>query len=239
MQQLIKLMFLILLVASGCHNNSILKSEAKAESKIDTAAFMSSFKNMAFDSLSVSSEYDSFSNKNYYLTGVPLDTSYKVLFPDSFTDLPQHFMSSIDQVYAVGRFDLDEGYEAFLLRHPGEYSASQITLFIFDKKNRRFAPDNLMLAESFGDAGDIYLLQGELKKGDKGRLTIYLDEETNMTGHIDTTSDLLLYRDSLKTFQSAGGRIIRESASESKRWYEKDPIASPASQETDSTDSEK
>lgn len=138
---------LILLLMVGCHHNGTPTSEATV-AKADTGIFVALFNELTFDSLYLVSNLDSFANKDCFMSGVPLDTIYKSLLPDTVAEFINFHLGE-DQQYAVGRFQLDDYHEGYLIRHHGEESPSQITLLVYDKKLKKFLGEKLMVAENW------------------------------------------------------------------------------------------
>jgi hypothetical protein len=63
------------------------------------------------------------------------------------------------EIYATFKFSQSDQWKCFLLRVPGMYAIEQIDLWVFDTKNNMWL-EPLMIAESWGDAGEAIDVQG-------------------------------------------------------------------------------
>lgn len=111
--------------------------------------------------------------------GTPLETSRcKILAESKICDIDYYYEESLKNTfvdygpmaYAVSRFDLDKDHQALIIRHHGEYEASQITLFVWDNNSQKFE-GQVPLANSSGDAGDMWEYQSWLSL-EKGALVV-------------------------------------------------------------------
>lgn len=200
---------LIILFAVGCKNHSVAISEATVM-KADTATFKALFKELNFDSLRLVSNYDSFENKNYFLSGVPLDTIYSSLFPDTIRQYGISFNPGLDQQFAVGRFALDQYHDGYLIRHHGEYNASRITLVIYDKKQGRFTAEHIMLAENWGDDGDLTEISSILTRHDN-RLDIAMHINGSSHEPSDSTFNTLIQGETNEVYKLERGHLSKLS----------------------------
>jgi|GEM_PF-2577889 len=210
---------LLFTLISSCHTAPAHHTETVASTKIDTAAFITLFKPLKFDSLSLVSNFDSFENKNSLLYGRVIDTIYRDMFPDTIQQLHSYFMHGTDiysAAYALGRFDLDADREGYLLRFPGESYPSKIMLLIFDRQKRKFLDQYLQLAENWGDEGDLTVTSSVLhKKG--STLLINISEADSYHEEHDTAFNTLIRTQSQTVYRVAQGGISQVGYTELMR----------------------
>ena len=196
---------LITIIAASCDNRSAPESVANIESKLDTAAFISFFKKLDFDSLHLENAEGFVSDTDLLLYGQSLDSIYAGLFPDTILSY-LNFHHGNDQQYAVGRFDLDPYHEAYLLRHHGEAFPSAIHLLIYDKKSRCFLAEKLEVVENWGDDGDETVISSTLRKRNN-ILEITMNEHGSGHEPSDTTFNTLIQEESILLYRIERGHI--------------------------------
>ena|SRR2546425_314185 len=122
---------------------------------------------LAKKSRRVSSEtlyvYSDIGRESWFYVGEPLDTTFDGLFQPFYPELA--FPHAEPELFATVRFVLDPQHVAYLLRVPGMYEPSQVDLWIYDAGARRFGLP-IRVAESWGDAGCGYNLEGLLLNAD-------------------------------------------------------------------------
>lgn len=108
--------------------------------------------------------------------GTPLETRRcKILAEVECNGLSYYYEQSLKNpsedyspiAFAIGRFDLDNDHQALVIRHHGEYEASQITLFVWDNSLQQFE-GRVSLANSSGDAGTMWEHQSWLSVEKEG-----------------------------------------------------------------------
>jgi hypothetical protein len=109
------------------------------------------FAPMAFSSLHIYSPVEEVIT-NHQFAGRPV--------PDALAKklgwwLPEPIYEADSTYFGVGRFPLSAGYEAFLLRGPGKYESSAISLLVYEKAKNSFRQP-IELAEVWGDDLTIY-----------------------------------------------------------------------------------
>lgn len=214
-----------LILATGCHNHasdhSAAVTEAPAITQLDTTGFLSAFKPLTSDSISLtSSEYDFHGNKQTLIKGIGLDEKYAALIPPQCFEGGDNVFSGVDSAYAVGHFDIDARYQAYLLRHPGMYNSSQISLYVYDRQARHFTNSHMLVAESWGDAGDYFYINSVIKNLNKANLIITLDKGLNRPDQTDSLGFRYDNFDSTLIYTFDKGNFILRSAAEEKRWQD-------------------
>ena len=198
---------IILYMLGGCHPRQAGASPASGTA--DTAAFLASFRALDFDTLSVACISDSLSDEHSFLHGVAIDSVWLGLFPDTVVHAYAGYFAE-QRLFALGRFDLDERYQAYLYRWPVEGYADAIDLLVFDKKNRKFLNESLNLASDWGDAGEATMISSVLHKKNK---SLRIDVAQNLQGAdpSDTTFNTFVHTDIALVYRLDNGLISQLS----------------------------
>lgn len=106
----------------------------------------------------------------FVFKGRAIDTNVLKLLPGDFVG----DLAWSSEYYGIYCFDLDSVYTGFITRIPGEYSSSDISLWLFDRKNDELVK-SMDLASLFGDAGD-YCISNSCLFFDKGKLLNVLNK---------------------------------------------------------------
>ncbi|MCW3125293.1 MAG: hypothetical protein JWO03_951 [Bacteroidetes bacterium] len=191
-----------MIVVPGCRHNAdagVSPAQSIALRHIDTAAFISSFCLLSFDTLVLYTDYAAMQHAGHPMIGTLLDTSLITVLPDTF----------YNDAHAVGRFDLSLDHEGFLVRHwgPDDYDASRISLFVFDKKAGHFLPNHMLLAESWGDAGDYFSLRTVIRMSPSSEVRLYLQSSFNYYDPTDSSSYRYANIDSFKVYTAKQGGL--------------------------------
>jgi hypothetical protein len=147
----ITIYFVLLLLILSCGQTKQEKQQetktVKKESKYKS--LLSKYKEKSFDTLRVYSPEELTGEYK----GVQLDSSDAVLFPENIAQ--QHF-SDTPGLFAVYKFTIDSNRLGLITRTPSEYVPSSIKLFFFDRAKDTIT-SYMELAESWGDAGDVWI----------------------------------------------------------------------------------
>ncbi len=92
-------------------------------------------------------------------SGEPLGTAFEPLFRAFYPTLA--FPHREPELFAAGRLVLDPQHIGYLLRVPGMYESSQIDLWIYDAREKRFGLP-IHVAEAYGDEGCGFNLESVL-----------------------------------------------------------------------------
>lgn len=83
--------------------------------------------------------------------GKPLTADELKLLPSGLNT--DSYIGNLTDFQAYTKFDIDANTLGLVLRTPGEYSFTALTLFFYDKKTDRILPKFFELADQTGDAG--------------------------------------------------------------------------------------
>ena len=100
----------------------------------------------------------------FVFKGRAIDTNVLNLLPGDFVG----DLAWSSEYYGIYCFDIDSVYSGFITRIPGEYSSSDIALWLFDRKKDNVVK-SMSLASLYGDAGD-YSISNSCLFFDKGKL---------------------------------------------------------------------
>ncbi len=116
--------------------------------------FLDKFKTIEFDTLQVYSTDDINKNKNYKFKGDSLKENEikPVLFFLSHEEIEGFEKADF---HAVNKFDLENSELGLIARTMGEYWASSIKLYSYNKRKEKIV-NFIELAEKSGDAGDFF-----------------------------------------------------------------------------------
>lgn len=147
-----KTIYLLLLISGfGCGQNQKEQQEVsntvKKESKYKT--LLQKFEEKSFDTLRVYSPEE----LDGEYKGVQLDSADAILFPE---DIAQQHFRDTPGLFAVYKFLIDSNRLGLITRTPSEYVPSSIKLFFFDVVKDTIT-SYIELAESWGDAGDVWI----------------------------------------------------------------------------------
>lgn len=83
--------------------------------------------------------------------GKPLTADELKLLPKGLNT--ESYIGNLKDFQAYTKFDIDPNTLGLVLRTPGEYAFTSLTLFFYDKKTDRILPKFFKLADQTGDAG--------------------------------------------------------------------------------------
>lgn len=172
----------MLYMLSSCHLRHTDASQSSPT--LDTAAFFASFRQMNFDTMSIICNFDSTEREHTFFHGVAIDTLAHGLFPDTVIHSYGPYFS-FQELFALGRFDLDDTYQAYLYRSPIEGYGIAVDMLIYDRKNKKFLNKILRVANSWGDAGEETLITSLLHR--RGRV-LEIDRTLNEQWQIPADS---------------------------------------------------
>lgn len=215
----------LILASTGCHNhasdNSVAVTKAPVIAQLDTAEFLSAFKPLMRDSISLASSYkDIKRHKHPLIKGIIVHEKYAALIPPQCFEGGYNVFSGIDSAYAVGRFDIDARYQAYLLQHPGMYFSSQVSLYIYDRQAGRFTDTHMLVAEDWRDARDYFYITSVIKNLNKSNLIITLNKGLNKPDPNDSLGSQYDNFDSTLVYTFDKGNFMLQSAIENKRWQD-------------------
>jgi len=110
---------------------------------------LSKYKDKTFDTLRVYSPED----LDGAYKGVQLDSLDAILFP---ADIARLHFGDPPGLFAVYKFTIDQNRLGLITRTPSDFVPSSIKLFFFDKAKDSIT-HYIELAESWGDAGDVWI----------------------------------------------------------------------------------
>ena len=91
-------------------------------------------------------------------------------------------------------------------------------MYIYDRTARHFTDRCMLVAESWGDAGDYFYVSSLIKNLNKTNLTITLDKGQNQPDPADSLGYRYDNFDSTLVYTFDKGNFILKSAVEVKRW---------------------
>ena len=157
-----KTIFILLLLSTfSCGQN---QEEQKADSKTveknsKYKRLLSKYIEKCFDTLRVYSPED----LNGEYKGVQLDSADAILFPE---EIVQQYFNDTPGLFAVYKFTIDSNRLGLITRTPSEYVPSSIKLFFYNIA-RDSITSFIELAESWGDAGDVWIKDAWIFKDQK------------------------------------------------------------------------
>lgn len=117
-----------------------------------------------------------------------------------FKSTPWYWEGMDYSFYAVYQFEVNKNILALITRSPGEYWESKLVIFLFDTKQDKIIK-GLEVAETFGDAGDVFTLEAILKK-ENNNFKIEINQEE--CHPINEDLDNIECVDSLKVYEIGG-----------------------------------
>jgi hypothetical protein len=178
---------LLLLLNFGCGQEQQQKKDVsktlEKESKYKT--LLSKYKDRPFDTLHVYSPEE----LNGVYKGVQLDSADAILFPK---DIAQQHFSDTPGLFAVYKFVIDSNRIGLITRTPSEYVPSSIKLFFFDKA-KDMITSYIELAESWGDAGDVWIKDAWIFKN-KSDLTSFIMVQEMHYNSVEDEKDTTVQR---------------------------------------------
>jgi len=203
----------VLYMLSSCHLRHTDASQSAPT--LDTAAFFASFRQMNFDTMSIICNFDSTEHEHTFFHGVAIDTLAVGLFPDTLLHTHGGFIP-YQELFALGRFDLDATYQAYLYRSPIEGYGIAVDMLIYDRKNKKFRNEILRVANSWGDAGEETLITGLLhRRGRVLEIDRTLNEQWAIAG--DTTLTTFVHTVTEDKYRVQNGIISQISSREFSR----------------------
>ena len=152
-----KLIAIFLVLSLISCKKEVPKTEIKKEKVPETKVwvsknqkFLDQFKTVDFDTLKVYSAEDIYDEKFEY-KGKLLNITDSIFFPKEISIFD---MNKVD-AYAVYKFDIDKNNLGLIARVGGEYDASSVKFFNYNKQ-KEIITDYRQLADFGGDAGDIW-----------------------------------------------------------------------------------
>ncbi|HLP21158.1 MAG TPA: hypothetical protein VK174_12690 [Chitinophagales bacterium] len=215
---------LFILAIAGCNNKTTTHETAVAaaiiQKPIDTAAFLALFPIIKSDTVFLTTE-DSALRASEFLTGKLIDRAYVGLFSKFSTEGKHYSYFETNEestgAYAIGKFDIGE-YTALIVRHPGMYSSTCITVFFYDKQKRELHDSHYWIAESWGDAGDYLAFNSILRQIRDSVYIVEIYKYENGPDESDTSGYKYINLDSTLVYKLENTELDFIAATENKRW---------------------
>jgi len=137
-------LFILIISCSKKYNNNLAENE--------TDKFLSLFKNVRNNSLTITSAEYLTDTTEYNFRGIAVDTFFYRFIKDRYLDLGLNKHNG-DNYYACYKKRLNDSTYLLIMRTPYEYWESSVKLYIFDLKSSKTI-DYLEVAQNWGDAGD-------------------------------------------------------------------------------------
>ncbi|WP_294677114.1 hypothetical protein [uncultured Fluviicola sp.] len=181
------------LIACGGKNNSEKQPEKEVvvqkndssfrEKESAYAEFLSKFKLISFDTLRVEYYYDS---KDKRFKGEELTLKEAKILPIGLTD---NYFGKLSGAYACYQFPIDSSHIGLIARIPGEYEATTVGFFIFDRKKDQLLKEYFNLSISFGDAGDAAQRTSWLFKAKNKQFQSLVYDYSSYNHEVEDTTD--------------------------------------------------
>ena len=147
-------------------DSTIMKSDSSEIKQSDKSIeFLNIFKNIEPQGLHI---YPPILDENGEIIKTPHEGVIIDVHKFQYTDNNDIFVN-IDackkgdcNIYAIGKFDINDNYIGLLFRQWSQYSESLIQLMLWDKKGKKII-SGLDLADSFGDEGWYFVLESWIK----------------------------------------------------------------------------
>ena len=137
-------LFLLIISCSKKTNNNLIENK--------TDKFISLFKNLRDNTLTITSTEYLTDTTEYKFRGSVVDTSFYRFIKDRYLDLGLNKHNG-DNYYACYKKKLSDSTYILIMRTPYEYWESSVKLYLFDLKSSK-TTDYLEVAQNWGDAGD-------------------------------------------------------------------------------------
>ena len=182
------LYFILPLLAFSCDQTQTTQKKetnpVKKESKYKR--LLAKYKNKSFDTLQVYSPEELTGEYK----GVELDSADAILFPE---DIAQQHFSDAPGLFAVYKFAIDSNRLGLITRTPSEYVPSSIKLFFFDKAKDTIT-SYVELAESWGDAGDVWIKDAWIFKNQQKHFESFIMVQEMHYNSVDDENDTTVQR---------------------------------------------
>ena len=172
---------LIVLFITGCKSD-----HGREDSKTEYQSLLKKFREIKMDTFKVRSPEQNNLKDNFF--GVALDSTEAILFPKEFSSSHIYDYPSL---FACYKFSIDSDRIGLIMRTSGEYVASSIKLFIYDKKES-LIKEHIELADSWGDAGDFMAKDSWIIKEHSKYLSLIRMEvghDNSVDNELDTTTE--------------------------------------------------
>lgn len=163
----------------ACQTSTSTTVEAPAPKK-NYADLLSSYSPLSIDSLLVYYTDSEVKEHKYY--GTALDSTLLNLLPPNY-DAENRF----GEFFACYKFEIDKQRTGLITRVPGEYVSSRLDLLIYNAGTDTIE-DQFMLADVFGDAGDVYVRNSLLFFNQK-KLQVFVEDYSSYDHSVDDEKD--------------------------------------------------
>ncbi len=215
-----------MIIAAGCggaagssqnvDSSVALAADPEAERLAQANAFLQKFPIVNPNDLDVSSPNTDSNGIMKGMVGKWIDSSMVQFLPDNWA---QGEIGTADNLhggyFAIGRFTHGD-YEMLLVRGPGEYESSRVNLLAWHKPTAR-VKDHIMLADTWGDAGDAQTTSSWLFPNGKEleiRMVVFDSHEDieDTTGRVESSISYGIFSFRNEIFDTTGIKQRRNEA---------------------------